>query len=50
MVRGAATADESDFLEVRPKPIAPGAVVSGFDAVIHLAGESIVGRWTETKK
>jgi uncharacterized protein (TIGR01777 family) len=25
-------------------------VVSGFDAVINLAGESIVGRWTETKK
>jgi hypothetical protein len=31
------------------KPLAPGAV-SGFNAVIHLAGESIVGRWTETKK
>ncbi len=29
--------------------IAPEAV-SGFDAVIHLAGESIVGRWTEAKK
>jgi uncharacterized protein len=25
-------------------------VVSRFDAVIHLAGESIVGRWTKTKK
>jgi hypothetical protein len=25
-------------------------VVSGFDAVIHLAGETIVGRWTEAKK
>lgn len=25
-------------------------VLSGFDAVIHLAGESIVGRWTEAKK
>jgi uncharacterized protein len=24
--------------------------VSGFDAVIHLAGESVVGRWTEAKK
>ena len=24
--------------------------VAGFDAVIHLAGESIVGRWTDTKK
>jgi uncharacterized protein (TIGR01777 family) len=31
------------------KPIAPGDV-SGFDAVIHLAGESIVGRWTNDKK
>jgi uncharacterized protein len=25
-------------------------VVSGFDAVIHLAGETIVGRWTSAKK
>jgi NAD dependent epimerase/dehydratase family enzyme len=25
-------------------------VVSGFDAVIHLAGEGIFGRWTEAKK
>lgn len=24
--------------------------VSGFDVVIHLAGESIVGRWTESRK
>ena len=24
--------------------------VSGFDAVVHLAGESIVGRWTDEKK
>jgi uncharacterized protein len=31
------------------RPIAPDAV-SGFDAVIHLAGESIVGRWTAAKK
>jgi len=31
------------------RPIAPEAV-SGFDAVIHLAGESIVGRWTAAKK
>jgi len=26
------------------------ALVSGFDAVIHLAGESVVGRWTAAKK
>ncbi|HET9409135.1 MAG TPA: TIGR01777 family oxidoreductase [Candidatus Sulfotelmatobacter sp.] len=31
------------------KPITPEAV-SGFQAVIHLAGETIVGRWTEAKK
>jgi uncharacterized protein (TIGR01777 family) len=33
-------------------PLAPllPATVSGFDAVIHLAGESIVGRWTAEKK
>ncbi|SPF43618.1 conserved hypothetical protein [Candidatus Sulfotelmatobacter kueseliae] len=31
------------------KHIAPEAV-SGFDAVIHLAGESIVGRWSAAKK
>jgi hypothetical protein len=30
-------------------PISPTAV-SGFDAVVHLAGESIVGRWTNEKK
>ena len=34
-----------DFL----KPLPPESV-SGFDAVIHLAGESIVGRWNEAKK
>jgi hypothetical protein len=31
------------------QPIDPDSV-SGFDAVIHLAGESIVGRWTTAKK
>jgi uncharacterized protein (TIGR01777 family) len=31
------------------QPLAPDAV-SGFDAVIHLAGESIAGRWTAAKK
>jgi uncharacterized protein (TIGR01777 family) len=30
-------------------PLSP-ATVSGFDAVVHLAGESVVGRWTEEKK
>jgi uncharacterized protein len=32
-----------------PAPLSP-VKVSGFDAVIHFAGESIVGRWTEEKK
>ncbi len=31
------------------EPLAPESV-SGFDDVVHLAGESIVGRWTEAKK
>jgi uncharacterized protein len=38
--------------EVAWSPLAPlsPVKVSGFDAVVHLAGESIVGRWTEEKK
>src|SRR6266700_8327002 len=28
----------------------PPALVSGFDAVIHLSGENVAGRWTEQKK
>jgi len=31
------------------RPLAPDAV-SGFDAVVHLAGESIASRWTPSKK
>ena len=31
------------------EPVAPESV-SGFEAVVHLAGESIVGRWTDVKK
>ena len=39
-----------DEIEWNPeKPIAPD-MVSGYDAVIHLAGESIVGHWDEKKK
>jgi uncharacterized protein len=30
-------------------PVSPAAV-SGFDAVVHLAGQSVVGRWTAEKK
>jgi uncharacterized protein len=31
------------------QPLAPDSV-TGFDAAVHLAGESIVGRWTNEKK
>ena len=33
-----------------PSQVISPEAVSGFDAVIHLAGESIVGRWTPAKK
>jgi uncharacterized protein (TIGR01777 family) len=48
LVRGAATGDGQIAWDPAA-PIAPEAV-SGFDAVIHLAGESIFGRWTGAKK
>jgi uncharacterized protein len=48
LVRGAATG-EGQIAWHPSAPIAPEAV-SGFDAVIHLAGESIFGRWTAAKK
>ena len=48
LVRG--PAQGADQISWDPlKPISPGAV-SGFDCVVHLAGESIVGRWTDNKK
>ena len=43
-------AQSPDQISWDPKvPLLP-KVVSGFDAVIHLAGESVVGRWTEAKR
>ena len=48
LVRGPATTDGQIHWDPT-HPISPDAV-SGFDAVIHLAGESIVGRWTAAKK
>jgi uncharacterized protein (TIGR01777 family) len=48
LMRGAATG-ENQISWDPGKPIAPESV-SGFDAVVHLAGESIVGRWTDEKK
>ncbi|HWX93473.1 MAG TPA: TIGR01777 family oxidoreductase [Terriglobales bacterium] len=48
LVRGVVSGE--DQLSWDPaKPLAP-ELVSGFRAVIHLAGESVVGRWTSSKK
>jgi uncharacterized protein (TIGR01777 family) len=48
LVRGQATSND----QISWDPAAPPApqAVSGFDAVIHLAGESIFGRWSTAKK
>ena len=48
LVRSAASS-KADVAWDPSHPLAPESV-SDFDAVIHLAGESIVGRWTEAKK
>ena len=44
-----ATAGPDQIIWDPARPLSPDSV-SGFDAVIHLAGESIVGRWTAAKK
>ena len=48
LVRSSA-ADTDQIAWDPSRPLSPD-LVSGFGAVIHLAGESIVGRWTEAKK
>lgn len=48
LVRGAAAG--LDQVAWDPSRTLSPEVVSGFDAAIHLAGESIVGRWTAAKK
>jgi uncharacterized protein len=48
LVRGQPTNENQ--ISWDPAKSISAAAVSGFDAVIHLAGESIFGRWTETKK
>jgi uncharacterized protein (TIGR01777 family) len=48
LVRGAASG-KGDIAWDPCRPLVPESV-SGFDAVVHLAGESIVGRWTDAKK
>jgi uncharacterized protein (TIGR01777 family) len=47
LVRGASASGRVGWDPARP--LAPESV-SGFEVIIHLAGESIVGRWTEAKK
>ena len=48
LVRGPASGDD----QIRWEPTRPPSPesISGFDAVIHLAGETVVGRWTNAKK
>jgi len=47
LVRGPARgSDQISWDPIRPL----AAAVSGFEAVIHLAGETVAGRWTEAKK
>jgi uncharacterized protein len=48
LVRGPAKSEEQISWDPA-EPLDPQAV-SGFDAVIHLAGESVFGRWTAAKK
>jgi uncharacterized protein len=48
LVRGAQPGNDQIVWDPA-RPLSPD-LVSGFDAVIHLAGESIVGRWTDAKK
>jgi uncharacterized protein len=48
LMRGTAAGDAQ--ISWDPEKAVPAETVSGFDAVIHLAGESIVGRWTAAKK
>jgi uncharacterized protein len=48
LVRG--VAKNAEQISWNPLAPVPAANVSGFDAVIHLAGETVVGRWTEAKR
>jgi uncharacterized protein len=48
LVRGQAT--NAGEVPWNPQAELSPKVVSGFDTVIHLAGESVMGRWTESKK
>jgi len=52
LVRETATGGAQSDTQIPWDPAQPisSETVSGFDAVIHLAGESIIGRWTAVKK
>jgi uncharacterized protein (TIGR01777 family) len=45
-----AQSNDDERIEWDPQMPLAAESVSGFNAVIHLAGESIVGRWSEAKK
>jgi uncharacterized protein (TIGR01777 family) len=45
-----APSHDEQLIQWDPRQPLPADLVSGFDAVVHLAGESIAGRWTEEKK
>jgi len=40
----------SNELQWDPMREIPPELVSGFDVIVHLSGESVAGRWTEAKK
>ena len=48
LVRGSASADD----QIAWDPLQPigSETISDFDSVIHLSGETVVGRWTDAKK
>lgn len=48
LVRGPAPAKKE--LQWEPMREVSSALVSGFDAVVHLSGENVAGRWTAEKK
>src|SRR5215831_4577522 len=48
LVRGPASGDGQ--ISWDPTQAVPPDAISGFHAVVHLAGESVVGRWTNSKK
>jgi len=52
LLRPESQAGDQELRKIEWQPMAaiPPDLVSGFDAVIHLSGENIAGRWTERKK